>query len=517
MYLVRLADQDLKPGARKDFAAKAIRHAKQVVQLNQLISFPVRSARRQFQRYVDWWSHETFIKMLQPFRVPDKEYWHAEKGLVETAQRIVEILGGGLAFCETIAPALKSEKAPAPAPATESQVLAPPPRISSPSRTPAGTIFDIEMMPAENGDCLWIEYGDPKSPHRVIIDCGAKSAAKLLFDKTDKIKGDHNFDLFVLTHIDSDHISGVPAFFKKLPKETSFEEIWFNGWNQLPKDKLGVGQAEDFSRILEAEEFFPHWNRSLGRPKGVPLTVEVDGVGPRSFTLAGGMTVTILSPGHTQLENLAVNWLEGLKELHPDQTDFLGRSGFPPAPIEDFEKFDLEALAALETPPDPSVANGSSIALLLEYAGAAALLTGDAYPQVVAASIRQLMEQRKKPGAKLRLDALKLAHHGSKNGLSNELLAVIDCPNYLISTNGAKFYHPDRESIAKVILHGGAKPTLCFNYVSEFNEIWRNPVFLKRYGHRAVYPSPKESGLRVSLAKERPPARAQAKNKNSPE
>ena len=262
-------------------------------------------------------------------------------------------------------------------------------------------------------------------------------------------------------------------------------------------------QGEEFSRILEAPEQMPHWNRSLGSTQGIPLAVEVDGRGPRSFTLAGGMTVTILSPGHAQLEKLAVNWLEGLKELHPDETSFLARSGSVPAPVEDFEKFDLESLAALPTPPDPSVANGSSIALLLEYNGAAALLTGDAYPQVVAASIKALMASRKMPGAKLRLDAMKLAHHGSKNGLSNELLATIDCPAYLISTNGAKFYHPDRESIAKVILNGGVKPTLCFNYESDFNKMWGNATLMERYGYNTVYPSSKDSGLQVSLAKKR--------------
>ena len=502
LYLIRLADPKMTPAARQHFAEKAMKHAKLVVHFNPLLSDQVQSARRQFERYLRWWSHAAFVKMLEPFRVPDKNHWRVENGLVDTAGRIIEILGGGMPFTRTTAPPPKPPDLP------EAPIAAPPLLPSTRPiavRTPAGAIFDIEMMPAENGDCLWIEYGDAASPHRVVIDCGAKSAAKLLYDKTDKIKGKRSFDLFVLTHIDSDHISGVPAFFAKLPPATSFEEIWFNGWRQLPKDKLGVRQAEEFSTILETPEFRPHWNRSFGSSQGIPHAVEVDGSGPRSFTLAGGMTVTILSPGHAQLENLAGKWLEGLKELHPEETNFLGRSGSPPAPIEDFEKFDVEALAATQTPPDPSVANGSSIALLLEYAGAAALVTGDAYPQVVTASIQQLMKQRGKPAAKLRLDALKLAHHGSKNGLSTQLLAAIECPKYLISTNGAKFYHPDRESIAKVILNGGAKPTLCFNYVSQFNEIWGNPILTKRFAHRTVYPAPKESGLRVALAKERPP------------
>jgi hypothetical protein len=35
--------------------------------------------------------------------------------------------------------------------------------------SPSSAIFEIEMLPAENGDCLWIEYGDPERPHRIVF------------------------------------------------------------------------------------------------------------------------------------------------------------------------------------------------------------------------------------------------------------------------------------------------------------------------------------------------------------
>ncbi len=211
------------------------------------------------------------------------------------------------------------------------------------------------------------------------------------------------------------------------------------------------------------------------------------------------MTVTVLSPGHAQLENLAANWLDGLLELHPESTKDEFLAGAPPAPIEDLKTFDVEALANRKTPVDRSVANGSSIALLLEYGGSAVLLTGDAYPQVVASSIRELMKQRGKAGSKLRLDAFKLAHHGSKNGISKELLDTIDCSTYLISTNGARFYHPDQEAIAKVIMYGGRNPKLSFNYLSDFNKMWGEDYLMRKYGYCTEYPSPVNPGLRIAL------------------
>ena len=64
----------------------------------------------------------------------------------------------------------------------------PPPRRSRlPSRLSRKThgvdpdaiapFFDIEMLPAQHGDCLWIEYGDTSATHRWLVDCGTQPTA----------------------------------------------------------------------------------------------------------------------------------------------------------------------------------------------------------------------------------------------------------------------------------------------------------------------------------------------------
>jgi hypothetical protein len=121
---------------------------------------------------------------------------------------------------------------------------------------------------------------------------------------------------------------------------------------------------------------------------------------------------------------------------------------------------------------DTSVANGSSIALLAEFDEHAILLTGDAHADVLAKSITALQQARGRKNEKLKLDALKLSHHGSAGGTTVELLALLDCQRYLVSSNGNIFSHPDREAMARVILHGGKRPTLCFNYRSPLNNLW---------------------------------------------
>ena len=206
----------------------------------------------------------------------------------------------------------------------------------------------------------------------------------------------------------------------------------------------------------------------------------------------------MLSPGAEQLKRLGREWRQALLELEPGKA-MLGRRR-PPPPVTDFAKFDLEALARKPVTKDTSVANGSSIALLAEFDEHAILLTGDAHADVLAKSITALQQARGRKNEKLKLDALKLSHHGSAGGTTVELLALLDCQRYLVSSNGNIFCHPDREAMARVILHGGKRPTLCFNYRSPLNNLWDATELKAHYDYRTTYPPEGQAGLRVPLA-----------------
>jgi hypothetical protein len=208
------------------------------------------------------------------------------------------------------------------------------------------------------------------------------------------------------------------------------------------------------------------------------------------------MQLTLLSPGASQLKRLGREWRHALLEL--ESKAMLGRK-VPPASVTDFDRFDVEAFARTREKRDPSAANGSSIALLAEFDGRSILLTGDAHADVLVASIRALQQERGQSGRKLKVDALKLSHHGSANATTSALLKALDCRRYLVSSNGNMFYHPDREAIARVIIDGSAEPTLVFNYRSTYNMLWDEPTLRSRYHYRTVYPREGTEGLRVSL------------------
>ena len=145
--------------------------------------------------------------------------------------------------------------------------------------------------------------------------------------------------------------------------------------------------------------------------------------------------------------------------------------------------------------PDRAVANGSSIVVLAEYEGKSALLGADAFPEVVAAGIGRLPSSRQIH--KLSVDAFKVCHHGSKHNTSNELLALLNCPRYLYSSNGTIFGHPDVEAVARVLVKRDSNPTLHFNYSSGRNAVWADPVLMHAIGYESVFPAQDAQGLVV--------------------
>jgi hypothetical protein len=223
--------------------------------------------------------------------------------------------------------------------------------------------------------------------------------------------------------------------------------------------------------------------------------IVVDGDDPPTHVLPGGMKLTLLSPTPLQLRNLAPVWARELK-----------RYGLEPGARIDYSRFlrgtpttstDVGALADAPFSNDAGPPNGTSIALLAEFGGAALLLGADAYASVLADSLRRLLSKRRID--RLRLDAFKLAHHGSQNNLSTDLLCLVDCKRYLLSSNGDYFCHPDRQAVARAIKYGGPRPALHFNYRSRYNDVWDRADLQEKYAYAAHYPAPNAAGMRVSL------------------
>lgn len=335
----------------------------------------------------------------------------------------------------------------------------------------------VQMFPAREGDCLVITHGDPKAPHRVLVDGGRAATYTALREFLARLPADQRvFDLFVVTHIDRDHIEGALKLLGDPACPVTFRDIWFNGYYHLSDGldlDFGALQGNALTTLLSDRA----WNASFA---GGPVVAPSTGPGA-PVQLPGGLEVTVLSPTVDKLRALRRTWEQECKLAGIDPNDE------PPedvAPIDSFAlpDLDIEALAASAFVDDQTVANGSSIALLLHVDGRKLLLTGDAHTDVMTDALRQLGG-----GAVIKLDAVKVSHHGSARNTSAALLARIDSPRWLISTNGSQFKHPDPEAIARIIKHEGPDRTLYFNYRTPQTAIWDDDDARAKYGYKTVY------------------------------
>jgi beta-lactamase superfamily II metal-dependent hydrolase len=342
------------------------------------------------------------------------------------------------------------------------------------------------MLPANEGDALWVEYGDPAAPFRILIDCGYKNTYQAVRARLKQDAG-LKFELFVLTHIDADHIAGaVPLVFDPLFTRERVGDIWFNGYKHL-SDVMGVEQAEFFTHALK-EKRLP-WNEAFkGNAALADPTAE-------PILLAGGMKITLLSPYRAQLRNLLRDWdkeLERILKASHAETLEEHLSRIPARLQPDvLGKPDVAELAGRPFETDTKSPNGSSIAFLAEYNDAGTekrvLFTGDAFPGVLEKSLDELL--RKRGASRLRLDALKVSHHGSRKNTSSSLLSRLNTQNYLISTNGSRsHHHPDDECIARLVHAQKNKVKLWFNYKSDYNKDWGNSRLEKKHNYAACYP-----------------------------
>lgn len=356
-------------------------------------------------------------------------------------------------------------------------------------------MFRIEMLPAEQGDALFIEYGKASDPHRVLIDGGVRKTSEIVKARIEKVPPKkRRFDLGIVTHVDSDHIGGIPRLFADTTLGFEFDDVWFNGWKHLA-DTLGPIEGELFSVQLERGGY--PWNAAFD---GKAVVVPPTGPLPRR-ELPGGMTLTLLSPTPKRLEKLREDWEQVVKEagLQPGVRDealveAARKRGIPDLLGEG--TLDVETLAASKLQPDKAPANGSTIAVLAEYDGVSCLLTGDSHPDVLQAGLQRLCKER--GVERIAVDALKEPHHGSMFNVSSPLLQFVETERYLFSTNGRQTEHPHPPAVARTIMRGGS-PKLLFNYRVKTTARWDDRRLTSRYRYAPVYPETGALGLTVEL------------------
>lgn len=347
-------------------------------------------------------------------------------------------------------------------------------------------IFSLDVRRARKGDCLLLHFGSKDDPGLVLIDGGPKSVYKPhLKPRLDQIRKARGLekndslivDLLMVSHVDDDHIQGILDLTKEevaaqmahRPQLLNVQSFWHNSFddviNHTPKeltasfknqfgaaatnggnfpDKARQGVEDSSSedqevvraglKVLASIEQGFRLRRDAER-LGFPRSPEFDGKlvlareGGQAVPIARGLKFTVVGPMQHELSALHekhIKWLEDLKKKH---------------------KSPAEALAAYV---DKSVPNLSSIVVLAELGGKRMLLTGDARGDKILEGLQLVGLLGPGTNSKIKVDLLKVPHHGSANNLDNDFFERIIAKHYVFSGNG-EHGNPEREALEMLL------------------------------------------------------------------
>lgn len=385
---------------------------------------------------------------------------------------------------------------------------------------------NIVVYPAKNGDCFLISYGEEeKGQKHLLIDCGyADTIKNYLKEDLTRIgtKGEI-LEKLILTHIDADHIQGAIRLLKdnNSQKFIEIKEIWHNTFRHLfEKKQQGIDKNQE--KILEQiiQRGYPakkgeiKGEQEISAEQGTTVGAlilqgeyswnsDFDGNAicidfQRKIILDENVKLLLLSPDKQKLEKLknlwkdelqryGVNYDSGGSEFYDDAFEMAmtWEKDIPkkrPTRIS-AAKETIEELLQLPFEEDTTPTNGSSIAFILQIQEKKLLFLADAHPDLIVQSLKEYQKE-----GTIMFDIIKVSHHGSFNNVSKDLLEKVDAPKYLISTNGGRHNHPDKETITHII----SRPSdfhrkIYFNYVTDNSKYFDKDDWKKKYNYSIHY------------------------------
>ena len=303
---------------------------------------------------------------------------------------------------------------------------------------------------------------------------------------------DRQVDLCILTHTDRDHING---FIKAIHQfSTSWvRTIWFNHSPIEPviyppdeEVNVGIRQGIELRDLLHSKDILVKTTITAG------MSIS-----------HGDARITVLSPDEDQYEKWVDRWKEQERELQEKEA---AGEQVAARKSSDYQT-PLSTLATTMFKEDNSFANRSSIAILYQVGNFTALLTGDAHSSVLCESIRNLGYNEQNP---LPVDILKLSHHGSAGSTSDELLRLIACRNYVISTNGVCYNLPNKQTLARILHSPNYSSDQPIRFLFNYDKATLPAIFLeedkRNYEFITHYAIPNQNALIINIDESTQPA-----------
>ena len=382
-----------------------------------------------------------------------------------------------------------------------------------------------KIYPAKNCDCFLISFGETEEEKKhLLIDCGyVDTFQKYLKDDLIKIgKSGGTLEKLILTHIDADHIQGAIRLLKDNNAERfiTIKEVWHNTYRHLIEQKeteIDIKQERILQQIIRRgylQNESKQGEQGISAEQGTTVgTLLLQGkyswnsdfnnqavcIAQRTkVALNADANICLLSPDKQKLGKLKNLWSDELKrydanfhsgnsQLYDDAFEMLlswekEKAKIAPKQIS-ATKETLEELLKTPFDEDDTARNGSSIAFVLQVQNKKMLFLADAHPGLVVQSLKTYQNE-----GTIIFDLIKVAHHGSFGNISRELLNKIDSERYLISTNGQRNNHPDKETIAHIIARkADFHRKLYFNYITANSKYFDRKDWMEEYNYSIHY------------------------------
>ena len=314
-------------------------------------------------------------------------------------------------------------------------------------------MFKIDVVGARHGDCLIFHFGDCSPPSRILIDGGPSGVYRRhLRPRLREIRKEDGrdepveFELGMLSHVDADHIVGLLDLTDEMIEEedqfrdpAKIKRFWHNSFSDITGSSETAALASVSDAITASAEAggrvpFAELDGTDGRAAHILASINqgrklrdnlermgLDGNRPlggmalqgKSATI-DGMLFEIVGPDRNRLERLQREWNPNL-----DPAEIAGIT-------------------------DRSVANLSSIVVLVTYAEKTVLLTGDARGDDIVEWLEET--GHKEPGKPFHVNVLKMPHHGSNRNVDEAFFQAITADLYLYCGNG-HHDNPDADTL----------------------------------------------------------------------
>ena len=409
-------------------------------------------------------------------------------------------------------------------------------------------ILTLEPLRAQEGDCLLLHWGTKATPRLAVIDGGpGRVYEDSLEPRLEEIRANRKvdrltIDLVMVSHIDNDHIVGIKKLFRALKSEVDkntpdnkrpfkAERLWHNAFNDILGDGIAdyyksltasltasVGGQPNRDVVDKIEEAFKGKGEDAeeAREKAYDIGLILAGHGEgrelrdnHNFLYKANEIAALNHPFKKNGKPTLIT-----AEMTPEPAKVAGLQFTVAGPLEAqivalqeaFDKYikkeGLTADAVLAAYADKSVPNLSSIVCLVESEGKTILLTGDARGDYVIEGLKKAKILKNKS---LKVDVLKVPHHGSEHNLEPGFFETIIADTYVFSADG-KYGNPDREPLDWLIQARGkdAKHDIVLTYpVADIDKVRKakskKPWDQAKHSLAALFEQRKAEGYKFNL------------------